>query len=118
MDRQATYNKVRDHLLAQGERSMDDEVCAYRSPDGLRCAVGCLIPDNLEIREGERVGSLCEALPQVREALGIADPREDPDQHHSDLSFLSMLQNIHDQGTPAHWPALLTTFAKREGLEP
>lgn len=44
---QATFNKVVRHLRKQGKKSMDDVQCLYRSPDGLKCAAGCLIPNKL-----------------------------------------------------------------------
>ncbi len=45
--KQQTFNKVVRHLRRQGVRSSDEGVCLYRGPDDTKCAVGCLIPDEL-----------------------------------------------------------------------
>lgn len=49
---QQIFDKVLAHLLKQGKRavlasggSSNHEVCAYRAPDGRKCAAGCLIAD-------------------------------------------------------------------------
>jgi hypothetical protein len=43
--KQQTYDTVLAHLLAQGKRASTDSGCKYRTSDGLKCAAGCLIPD-------------------------------------------------------------------------
>ena len=48
MTNQEAFNKIAAHLLKQDKRSILIEqesniVCAYRSPDGLKCTIGCLI---------------------------------------------------------------------------
>lgn len=42
-------DKVEQHLIQQKARSVDvdNSVCMYRGPNGLMCAAGCLIPDEL-----------------------------------------------------------------------
>jgi len=47
--RQEIFDYVTPLLFAQGERSMLEggTTCAYRGVDGMRCAVGFLIPDEL-----------------------------------------------------------------------
>lgn len=51
---QETFDRVITHLKTQGRQAMLNapEIalkgsCAYRAPGGLRCAIGCLIPDDL-----------------------------------------------------------------------
>ena len=45
LTRQAAFNKVARHLLRQNAKSTNkDGECLYRGPNGLRCAVGALIP--------------------------------------------------------------------------
>ena len=46
-NKRQTFDKVKKHLLKQGERSMkaDDSICVYHSKEGLKCAVGCLISE-------------------------------------------------------------------------
>ena len=47
MNKREIFDKVRDHLLAQNAKSLTYGSCLYRGPDGTKCAVGCLIPDDL-----------------------------------------------------------------------
>lgn len=44
---QAIFDRVANHLLTQGVRAYDTRknICAYRTHNGLKCAVGCLIKD-------------------------------------------------------------------------
>lgn len=45
------FDAVKAHLLAQKRRATEDDVygskCVFRTANGLKCAVGCLIPDEL-----------------------------------------------------------------------
>jgi hypothetical protein len=109
---QEIFNKVATHLLKQGKRSVypteDGEkgvFCAYRSPEGLSCAVGCLIPDELyDPRfEDRRVGQLPQ---KVLRACGV-DPAN-PEQ----MSLLSHLQGIHDSEPPKEWASHLEHLAQ------
>ena len=44
---QKVFDKVATHLMEQGVAAVDkNNSCKYRTGDGLKCAVGCLIPDN------------------------------------------------------------------------
>ena len=49
MTEQEIFDKVVTHLFAQGKpaKDIDGEGCMYRAPDGCKCAVGCLIPDDI-----------------------------------------------------------------------
>jgi hypothetical protein len=48
MNAQEIFDKVATHLIKQGKVSVgEDGFCAYRGNDGLMCAVGCLIPDDI-----------------------------------------------------------------------
>lgn len=45
---QEIFNLVVEHLFSQGRPAYDgNRGCMYRTHDGLRCAVGVLIPDDL-----------------------------------------------------------------------
>lgn len=50
MEAQQIFDKVATHLATQGKRAVSQHVdpynCMYRSPDGGRCALGALIPDD------------------------------------------------------------------------
>lgn len=74
MTPQEVFDTVANHLRKQGQRARvanpnfrpgfhgTEEICAYRSPEGLRCAVGCLIKDEdyVPSMEGQTVDSLVE----------------------------------------------------------
>lgn len=48
MDKQEVFEYVVKHLFVQGKRASNDlGVCRYLSNDGLKCAVGCLIPTEI-----------------------------------------------------------------------
>lgn len=73
---------VEDFLLKQGEPSfLAFEGCLYRHPKGLKCAAGCLIPDNLydSSMEGKSTRRL-------------------PFDFRPHTKLISDLQTIHDRG--------------------
>lgn len=42
---QKVFDKVAEHLIKQGKKSISKGMCMYRSPDGSKCAAGFLISD-------------------------------------------------------------------------
>lgn len=118
LDYQETFDKVATHLLTQNERAMrDDRVidpeslyydpdnnCAYFNEDGLKCAVGCLIPEDkyspdIEGKGVHGVNTVCN--------MGWV---------YDDISFLCDLQTIHDETPVDMWPDALKTFARDRDL--
>lgn len=93
------FNKVKEHLLRQGRPSTDDIACRYRSPDGLKCAVGCLITDEAYDYniEGKGVGN-CSVIEALNKS-GIDG------KFHSKL--LKKLQDIHDYTKAEKWESML-----------
>jgi hypothetical protein len=54
MTEQEIFDTVALHLIKQGKQSIDaDDNCLYRGPEGLKCAIGCLIPDELYLSKME-----------------------------------------------------------------
>ena len=50
MTKQEVFNKVWDHIIAQGTPSLDDRgYCLYRGPNGLKCAAGIFLTDEQAI---------------------------------------------------------------------
>lgn len=48
MNRIEMSEKIRDHLIKQKARSVSESgSCKYRNADGLMCAVGCLLTDDV-----------------------------------------------------------------------
>ena len=120
MNAQEIYNKVRDHLLAQGARatrtreaglSTFGEQCRYRADDGKKCAAGCLIADE-HYNEGLEGGTADE--PRVRNALRASGV--DTDAH---LGLICALQSVHDLYEDVDlWPQELAKVAERFDLTP
>ena len=85
---QEVFDIVVNHLFTQGRPAYDGvQGCMYRAPDGLRCAVGVLIPDDLYDKVFE--GSQSDFVIQELFDEDLADWRK-----HKDL--LRRLQGIHD----------------------
>ena len=85
---QEVFDIVVNHLFTQGRPAYDGvRGCMYRAPDGLRCAVGVLIPDDLYDTEFE-TNSSDKVIHDLFKS-GLADWRE-----HEKL--LLALQDAHD----------------------
>ena len=98
------FYKVQKHLLKQHEKSESMEAgCQYRSDNGLSCAVGCLMTDDVydSFFEGQSArGSL------VREALTpIVGVNEE--KREIKLGLLYQLQLVHDDSPVEDWGTAL-----------
>lgn len=118
MTKQEVFDKVARHLLTQRAKAVStlytfSPKCAYRSPDGLSCAIGCLIPDSLytSTLEGTPVGggSGILLLTVLRQANVSVD-------NYADVSFLSDLQGVHDLCPVEAWKDQLLQVAVRYEL--
>ena len=94
------FYKVHKHLLKQYEKSESKYVgCKYRSDNGLRCAVGCLMTDDIydSSLEGSNLGDI-----RVRQALtpivGV-----NYELRLLKLDLLHRLQEVHDNEPVEHW---------------
>lgn len=107
MSSQEVFNIVYKHLLQQGRQSFDPTIalCAYRSKDGLSCAVGCLLTDEEYISkmEGKNISYLMNN--------NLFPGRLIP---HIDL--LSDLQEIHDHQDSDVWEDCLKQCAVEYSL--
>ena len=91
MNKQQIFDAVVNHLAAQKTQSISPRPdgkgtqCAYRGENGAKCAVGCLIPDELydPSMEGDNVDQL-------------ADINKLPDDLVDHVSLLYDLQFAHD----------------------
>lgn len=108
MNDQEAFTKMRDHLLEQKVRSgtrasRSTYTCLYRGPNGLKCAVGCLIPDSeyLDKFEGKSASDLVELeLPSLKDL---------------DKDLLDRVQIMHDR-CDSDWEEELRAIAKEFGL--
>lgn len=107
MTKQETFNLVAKHLLTQRARSMlrlQGSICAYRGANGMKCAIGVLIPDHLYNEGLENVPADCLPVLGILEKLG------------HDILLCSALQAVHDANNPVNWRAGLREVARRHGL--
>lgn len=119
LNRQLVFDTVREHLLKQDKKATNGPLCMYRAPDGCKCAIGALIPDEKYSKSFEAHGV---ALVSILRAL---DPKfGNPDftitirntgeeyGYGGDVEFLGILQNIHDGYQPEGWIRQLEFFAR------
>lgn len=95
MNKQEMFNKVWLGLQAQGwKQSIIGTTCRYRGPEGLKCAVGHLIPDDKyqSYWESSSIAYLIGRFPLL---LGMQLTEED-------MEFLEHLQRAHDQNAIRH----------------
>ena len=107
MTNQEIFTKVKNHLLTQNRKATEWGICRYRTTNGLKCAVGCLIPaeeytDSIEL---VTVDLLCCGGIRGFDYL-----------KQFDKSFLRRLQVIHDNVAVENWENELKAFARLENL--
>ena len=113
MTKQEIFNIVAAHLMKQGCISVSSlNYCVYRNPEGLRCAVGCLITDDEYDPAMDDRGIAGETGVRYLIEKGLLPERLIP---HAD--FLVELQCIHDTVPVACWKAELLEAARDHGLE-
>tara|TARA_R110000822_G_scaffold73210_3_gene175900 strand:- start:1510 stop:1857 length:348 start_codon:yes stop_codon:yes gene_type:complete len=104
MSMREIFNKVEKHLLKQNKRSIRIGSCKYRTDDGLSCAVGCLMTDDMYSHtfEGEsvRAAEVVEALAPI---IGVS-----PIHRAKKLDLLHRLQGIHDGDSITDWDVKLS----------
>lgn len=105
---QEVFDRVVKHLLTQMKHSTSEsnQICMYRGDRGLRCAIGCLIPDELyrPWMELTQIDQILEEVPALSQHIG------------EDLHLLYSLQSIHDCFKPQYWREKLVSLARNRGL--
>lgn len=106
MDNQEIFDTVVKHLRTQKVQAVNGVgSCQYRTDDGLKCAIGCLLTDSeySPSMEGCRVSEI--SLPA---------------RLHGNLRLLGELQNVHDHhgdtGGATKWEEALRAVADKFGL--
>jgi len=111
---QETFDKVATHLLTQNKKSgVTIETrfnCMYRGPNGLMCAIGCLIPDELydsemDCGDGMTADTLLETYFPLKQIF-----------RNLPLGFLKDLQALHDFYPEYKWREQLVEFAAKYKL--
>ena len=110
MTEQELFDRVAVHLLTQratARSTTNPGACLYHAPDGKKCAIGVLIPDELyDFRFENRT---VDALPvDVLEKLGLVGK----------IGLALALQNVHDQCDVDNWVAYLDVVAEDHDLSP
>ncbi len=110
---QDAFDYMVNHLRKQGrssEKILDGgPTCLYRHPDGLKCAVGCLIDDQHYSKSLELKGSTHE---DVFNAL--SESGWDVDEM---LDLLNDMQGLHDNLPPDEWETEFIGLARVHGLK-
>jgi len=92
MTPQNIFDTVATHLFTQGHRAFDDGLnqCAYKTPDGSMCAVGCLIRDYYKPEMDKNAYGT-----DIRTVYGLFKS-DLPDWIENNLKLLGALQDVHD----------------------
>lgn len=106
-DKQLVFDTVAEHLLKQGKKSFyvdnkNVKVCAYRGDGGLKCAAGCLIPD--------------EQYDSSIESVGWRKLAERGVVSYNCCPLIDDLQDIHDSVKPKNWLSCLHEYADKKGF--
>ena len=115
MNKQEIFDTVVTHLRKQGKRASSihpngDTGCMYRTSDGLKCAAGCLIPDedyNLEF-EGFAIDDHSAALVVRYFSNKFGSAERD---------LIGELQTTHDFSEPQDWELRWQSIANEHGLK-
>ena len=121
MERQEIFDTVATHLLTQNAKALalgTKTVCRYRGAGGYKCAVGCLIPDELYSDSIEGGGVSGWAVQEVLVAANVITREETrgPRLATDRLALLSELQIVHDTKFAENWKRALRGVADRFGL--
>lgn len=125
MNRQEIFDTVVTNLLKQGKRSFGPykpnayryaecnliSVCLYRSPDGSKCAVGWLIPDELYVPQLENM-----MVPTNGEENDVSHVLTKAGISKDDFYFLYRLQRVHDSCDVENWDVGFSKIAQEYGL--
>lgn len=106
-DEQLVFDTVAEHLLKQGKRCVldntDTSACMYRNDEGLKCAAGCLIPDD-------------QYTPELEGKSWTSLARENLVSYNC-VMLINDLQSIHDVCEPKDWLLELHEFAEIKNLD-
>jgi hypothetical protein len=120
LSNQEIFNKVYVHLLAQGRKSEEKDAgsCAYRSPEGLSCAVGCLIQDEFYSLgfEGLSIAAATCTDPDSKDKALLKALTDSGIDVILSRKLLCELQDIHDNSSPELWRTHLEGLAQELGL--
>ena len=111
MSKQEIFNKVMTHLFTQGKPAKTRKGdCRYRTKNGLKCAAGVLIPDEMyrTTMEEKCIYDVCKYYSDVHRHLG-----------EENIGLIASLQDLHDglYGNDVWWTTNNMRKAAREIAE-
>lgn len=111
--KQDVFDVIGWHLLRQGTRAtaFDGVKCLYRAPDGKRCAIGWIIPDEVYAKSLEFLG-VRDLAARLIETEHAAFARI----LYRHMPLLRDLQEMHDAHQPHEWALKLRVIAQRHNL--
>lgn len=117
IDAQDVFDVVAWHLLRQNAQSTapGSAKCMYRAPDGKRCAIGWLIPDEVYVRSLEFFG-VRDLAAAMSETFPGSAPHRFSEFLLRHMPLLRDLQGMHDAQPPYEWPFGLRAIAQRYRL--
>lgn len=105
LTKQQLFDIVAAHLLIQNEQAMDEDGCAYRGKNDTKCAVGCLIPDDLYNIAMEN--NIVQNIITPYKLTYLED----------EIDFLVSCQSIHDSVPVTDWRNSLLGLAEDYGCD-
>ncbi len=115
---QQFFDDVVRHLLTQRKQASERGACRYRTTNGLKCAGGCKIPDEIyrPAMEGINISALLGASDCTNpNFLKEWVPQLQP--FFPSASLAAQLQMVHDSRVSGYsildWPASLRSVAER-----
>lgn len=109
MTNQEIFDKVVAHLRKQNARSVWRLKCLYRGPNGLKCAVGCLINDDAYSRDLETRSVYDIEVQSALLASGV--PNDE-----TTIDMLLSLQSMHDNQNLTEWESDFKRIADHHNL--
>ena len=112
---QAIFDKVGTHLLTQNKRALDTsnggDRCMYINPEGLKCAAGCLIPEDEYRPEFEHGAILLSGFESMNERTKLVSDYFKSKYSDLEMFLIIKLQKIHDTILPNKWRDHLYSLA-------
>ncbi|WP_322046021.1 hypothetical protein [Paraburkholderia sp. J67] len=114
LTRQDVFDVIAWRLLFQNARALGPDRIKnmYRAPDGKRCAIGWIIPDDLYSPEFESTGvrDIATTLAETEHGKEFAA------FVGAHVAMLCDLQGLHDAYPPGEWPVRLCLIAQKYEL--
>ena len=119
LTKQEIFNKVYTHLLTQKEKAIDKGKCKYRLQKEdkiLRCAAGCLIPDDKYNSDFEGFSFYFISKPQNEKQEKFAKVQKELGLFQ-ESKFIGLLQLVHDNFFVEQWKNRLEEIAAENDLK-